>query len=184
MMEVCDKALWMPIKGYEGLYEISNAGEVRGVDRVVATSKSTIVNGVVRVPPRTIIPCTSVDGYSRVRLCKNGVKKKVFVHVLVLSHFGEEKTVPSAQCRHMDGNPRNNCIHNLSWGTAQDNWRDRKRHGRGNEGGKNANARLTETSVKEIRTSNQSITEISERYGVTKSCVRHILSRRSWRHTA
>ncbi len=49
------------------------------------------------------------------------------VHRLVLLAFkGRPKN--HRQVRHLDGDPNNNQLENLVWGTGKENWRDRKRH--------------------------------------------------------
>lgn len=55
-------------------------------------------------------------------------RKKRWVHHLVLEAFGFNR--PSGfQCRHLDGNPENNRVGNLKWGTHQENVNDRWLHG-------------------------------------------------------
>lgn len=51
------------------------------------------------------------------------------VHVLVLEAFDRPRP-KGAVCRHLDGNPINNHLSNLAWGTHKENTEDRKRHGR------------------------------------------------------
>lgn len=55
-------------------------------------------------------------------------RRKRFVHHLVLEAFGYSRPY-GYECRHLDGNPANNDISNLRWGTAQENADDKKLHG-------------------------------------------------------
>lgn len=60
---------WMPIQGYEGLYEISDSGLVRSVLRETKSGRSygkRIIGG------RILKQNTDKDGYKQVCLCKNG----------------------------------------------------------------------------------------------------------------
>ena len=58
-----------------------------------------------------------------------GNNKKVFVHRALLRGFvGDPQE--NQECRHLDGNPKNNKLSNLSWGTRQQNIDDKRRHGR------------------------------------------------------
>lgn len=52
------------------------------------------------------------------------------VHVLVLEAFRGPRPGPDYEGRHLDGDPGNSALVNLAWGTRQENWGDRRRHGR------------------------------------------------------
>lgn len=65
------------------------------------------------------------DGHIRVTLA-GGIKR--FVHVLVLETF-VGPCPDGMQCLHRDGNPANNRLDNLRWGTPLENWEDSVRHG-------------------------------------------------------
>lgn len=72
--------IWKPITDYEGLYEISNLGNVRSVDRIVASSKS--VNGV-NLKGKLLKLSDRGNGYLFVRLRKDNSYKNLQVHRLV-----------------------------------------------------------------------------------------------------
>ncbi len=72
-------------------------------------------------------PDVSDDGYLRVELHVNGDRRRDSVHRLVLTTFGGSAS-PELQACHRDGNPSNNALPNLRWGTQSDNWNDRRRH--------------------------------------------------------
>lgn len=66
----------------------------------------------------------------KVRLRSPGKKQRhLCLAQLVLTHFDRPRPFPEAQARHKDGNPFNNHIDNLEWGTAKQNSDDKKRHG-------------------------------------------------------
>lgn len=93
---------WLPAAGFEGRYEISDAGRVRNLHGLVLKTSRTN-KGYLRVLGR-------------------------FVHRLVLEAF--IGPCPSGmECRHLDGNPSNNRLENLLWGTPLENANDRRRHG-------------------------------------------------------
>lgn len=71
---------------------------------------------------------TDKDGYRRVCLLHEGKRRCVGSHVLVLLAFVGPRPA-GAQARHIDGNPANNALENLAWGTPQGNQLDRRRHG-------------------------------------------------------
>lgn len=107
---------WKPISGYEGLYEVSNYGQVRSLDR---TEKSK--NGSYRFRKGCIMKLTvSVGGYLRVSLRNRAKPIKYLVHRLVAQAF-----IPNPdnfpQVNHKDENPANNCAGNLEWVTPKEN---------------------------------------------------------------
>jgi len=68
-------------------------------------------------------------GHLKVTLCQGARKFHAYVHTLVLEHF-IGPCPDGMECRHLDGNPRNNRLENLKWGTRQENAADTQRHGR------------------------------------------------------
>lgn len=56
-------------------------------------------------------------------------RKRRYVHRLVLETYCGDCPL-GMECRHLDGNPSNNHISNLRWGTKRENVEDRERHGR------------------------------------------------------
>lgn len=96
------KEIWLPVKGYEGLYEVSSLGRVR-----------SIVNDKSR-KTKVLSPGDNGIGYLQVGLFKNGKRKHFKVHRLVaqafLPNWFEEPEV-----NHRDENKHNNHIDNLEW---------------------------------------------------------------------
>jgi hypothetical protein len=66
--------------------------------------------------------------YCSVRLCVNKKSRLFRVHRLVLEAF-VGPCPPGHECRHLDGNPANNQLSNVVWGTPAQNAADRRRHG-------------------------------------------------------
>ena len=94
---------WRAIPGYEGLYEVSNKGNVRNVRR----------NTLLRLPKTN-------NGYIRVFLCKNGKGYGKYVHRLVSQVFiPNPDNLP--QINHKNEDKSNNCVENLEWCTAKYN---------------------------------------------------------------
>lgn len=117
-----DDEQWRPISGYEGIYEVSNHGRVRSLDRVSAQGGR--LTGRLRKPDAV----TSRSGHLRVALCRDGKVRRWFVHRLVLTAFLGAPSIEMQAC-HNDGDPTNNVLTNLRWDTASANARDRLRHG-------------------------------------------------------
>ena len=123
---------WRPIAGYEGLYEVSNEGRVRSVDRVVphAYSGTLTIRGRFM---RTSRPHPATEHLS-VCLCREGVARKFLVHRLVAEAF-----IPNPDdlpmVLHWDDKASNNHVENLRWGTQTENMADYVRN-RGHHYGK------------------------------------------------
>jgi hypothetical protein len=105
---------WKAVEGYEGLYEVSDQGRVRSLDRYTTGKRNRLIKGKVLANAHNEL------GYCIVQLCKDGVPKKTRVHRLVARAFipnPEEKPYVN----HLDGNPSNNTAQNLEWCTQKEN---------------------------------------------------------------
>ena len=106
--------IWKDIENYEGLYQVSNFGRVRSLDRVVRRNKGFgLCKGRV-LKPR--LPA----GYCQVSLCKQNNVSQFLVHRLVAEAF-----VPNPdnlpQVNHKDEVKTNNRADNLEWCTPEYN---------------------------------------------------------------
>ena len=100
---------WKPIKGYEGLYEISNLGQVKSLARKVS-------NGHVLVDCREKLlkPNTLKKGYLQVTLYDGKSRRCFQVHRLVAEAFiPNQNNMP--QVNHKNGNKQDNRLCNLEW---------------------------------------------------------------------
>lgn len=115
---------WLPVVGYEDFYEVSDAGRVRSLDR--------LVNYPDRAPRqmtgRILKGGITTDGYRHVGLSVCGQRKFAFVHRLVLEAF-VGPCPPQMQGCHENGCRTDNWIANLRWDTPSANAFDRVRHG-------------------------------------------------------
>lgn len=99
--ELCMKEEWIDIKGYEGLYQVSNLGNVRSLNWNKTKTMKNI--GIKRG-----------DGYCFADLFKNGKRHRTFIHRLVASAFlPNPNSFP--EVNHKDENPSNNHVENLEW---------------------------------------------------------------------
>jgi len=113
---------WLPVVGYEGLYEVSDRGRVRSLPRY--NPRGGPQGGQI-LQGRPL----SGSGYLRVYLCKGGSRRDWRIHRLVLLAF----VGPCAEghvVRHLDGDPARNWLTNLAYGTYSENSYDTVRHGR------------------------------------------------------
>lgn len=93
----------------------------------------------------------SGKGYHIISMCHNNKRVTRNVHRLICMAFHGLPPLPTFQTRHLDGNPSNNLPENLVWGTQEENWMDRKAHGRGIEGEKHWAAKLTNFERQALR---------------------------------
>ena len=101
--------IWKSIKGYEGLYEISNLGNVRSQERIVPRG-----NHYIRIEERILKPGKDKDGYLQVMLSKNGIQKIKKVHRLVAEYFIENNnSLPMVN--HKNEIKDDNRVENLEW---------------------------------------------------------------------
>lgn len=89
-------------------------------------------------------------GYRRVTLCFKGKTVRRAVHHLVLGEFVGCKGHGQI-CRHLDGDPSNNRLSNLRWGSYRENEADKIRHGTQARGERHGKSKLTEKMVRKIR---------------------------------
>jgi hypothetical protein len=121
--------------------------------------------------------------YGHRKVILGGHGKSAWVHRLVLRAFvGEPPTGHIS--RHLDGDPTNNALTNLKWGTPAENNADMVRHGRTSRGERSAQAKLTEEQVGAIRQMLGPARVVAEMYGVSQTTVYRIWKRRTWGHVA
>mgnify|MGYP002642457809 CR=1 FL=1 len=108
--------LWQPIKGYEGLYEVSNQGRVRSLER-----KVRCMGGHRTVHERVLLPGKDLDGYRKVDLCSQGVATPHRVARLVANAFVDGDK--SLTVNHKDFVRSNDAASNLEWISVSDNIR-------------------------------------------------------------
>lgn len=106
---------WRDVIGYEGLYQVSNLGRVRSLDRVIVTK-----NGVKRPYKGQILtPVIDTHGYETFQL---GRRNHAKTHRLVAMAFiPNPNPIEYNVINHKDENPRNNCADNLEWCTQSYN---------------------------------------------------------------
>ena len=107
------KEIWKNVIGYEGLYEVSNYGNVRSLEKeVVVKGFQKNIKGIRK--QRTLSQKEDKQGYLFVRISKNGIRKRIAVHRLVAYAFLKQID-GKTQVNHIDGNVKNNHSDNLEW---------------------------------------------------------------------
>lgn len=140
--------------------------------RVFSTEKGFLVE---------LIPSKAHNGYLRVQIVKNNIRKWQPVHRLVMLAWCS--ATPKEQVNHRNGNKEDNRIENLEWVTPQEN----RKHavevlGHTSKGTKNPSAKINDDIVRFIRNSNLTPKELAMKFGVTREAIYAINSRRTWNH--
>lgn len=99
---------WKDIEGFEGLYQVSDCGEVRSLDRKVFNGKTYYQKyGQLITPSKN-----HSSGYLKVGLWKDGTHHNRYIHHLVFEAFVGKRD-PKLELNHIDEDSQNNCLDNL-----------------------------------------------------------------------
>lgn len=163
-----ERLRWVP--GYEGGYAATDAGRVISYKR----------NGIKEMSQQV-----AKGGYLRLGLRDGKGQRLMAVHQIIMLTF-EGPPGLDEQIRHIDGDPSNNHLNNLCYGTAVQNWRDRIRHGNDVIGSNNPRSKLTHQDVLAIRrrykAEQPSQGELAAEYGVARSLIGQIVRGEVWAH--
>lgn len=100
--------IWKPIKGLEGLYEVSNTGLIRSLKRPI----------IRFMPGKQLKPFKRRDGYIAYGL---GRKRKAYIHRIVAETFIGPSPFPKATINHKNGKKSDNRPENLEWVSQSEN---------------------------------------------------------------
>lgn len=166
---------WRQVIGYEGVYEVSDHGNVR---RVVGGKGSTA--------GRVLTAKRSTNGYRHVDLSMRDRKVRHLIHRLVAFAFIGAPPTPAHCVNHIDGDKANNRPSNIEWVSQSENVRHGYRIGLNPgpivKGAKNPRAKLTDEQVKEIRALRgiEGARVIARRFGVSRSAIQFIHQGKHW----
>lgn len=120
---------WAPLPGYGDVYEVSDHGNVRSLDRIVngPFGCKQLARG------RQLRPRINTDGRRAVCLSLDGAERQRLVAQLVLEAFVGPRPSAGMHACHSDGNKLNDTLANLRWDTAAANVADAVRHGTHNQ---------------------------------------------------
>lgn len=212
---------WKDVVGYEGLYQVSDMGRIKSylrrgshipvsqinfvrkllddnvkqceIEKITGLSEATIYrikHNKVDYSAKILKPTLSKNGYFVVQL-KQGCSVLSHIHRLVLESF-VSLCPKGMECRHLDGNPGNNNLPNLKWGTRSENQQDSIRHGtkychfqsgkQMNNGVNNPMAKLSEDQVRQIKKLKGILSQAkrAKMFGVSPSAIQNIDDNRTW----
>lgn len=134
---------------------------------------------------RTVTHVVRPKGYHVISLCgEHGAKHIRTVHALVLEAF-VGPCPDGLQCRHLDGNPANNHVLNLKWGTSIENANDKLLHGTYIQGERCSKAKLANDDVlkiRERRANGESLKTLANDFSLNVATVSRIALRQTWKH--
>lgn len=155
---------FIDIPGYEGIYQINNHGAIMSICKRQGAKVGRIIKGFVKR-----------DGYVRVYLYKNAIKRAYYVHCLVaLVFLGKNDGM---QVNHKDGDKSNNHVSNLEYLSASQNVKHAI------DSGLKGRMKVSGDIVHEIKNlANQNITnvKIAQMYGISDSYVSMIKNNKRW----
>lgn len=121
--------IWKDVVGYEGIYKVSNMGNVKRMQRDWRSGRKGCKYKHLDESP--VKQRQTAYGYMVCTLCKDGVKLTKRVHILVAQAFIEN---PNPEfytvVNHIDFNRANNCVENLEWCSPKENSQYSAEHGR------------------------------------------------------
>ena len=182
-LENYENEVWKELVGFEGIYVISNYGRIKRLKREWNSGRNgsqhkKLNEGIVR--QRTL-----KDGYVKVTLCKDSIKKSYSVHILVAKTFlPNPENKP--QVNHIDMNKENNVLSNLEWNTAKENTlhcrKNKKIDNHASIRRKRINKELA-YKIREYYNNNKELTtrEISKEFNVSYYTARNIISNRFYK---
>ena len=173
--------IWKNIKGYEGLYQISNMTRIKSLRR-------TSLWGIQKItlPERILKTGTNEHGYLVAYLNTDGRKKNFLVHRLLADAF-LPKVIDKNFLNHKNGNKLDNRLENLEWCTISENAIHAYKTGLKLpiRGERHKLAKLSDKKVLEMRKLRElgaTQVELSKMYNVSRRAVRNVLSYLSWKH--
>ena|SRR3990167_751582 len=145
------KIRWSEVPTHSG-YSVSEHGEIRGPSG------------------RVLCPMANDSGHLYVLTPLPRRPRKLFVHRAVLLAFVGHP-LPGHEARHLDDDPTNNVLRNLTWGTRIENAADRRRNGGYHRSRWWSSARLTDAQVQRVLTDGRSARLVADDYGVSHTTI-------------
>lgn len=184
--EIPTTECWLPVPGFGGWYDVSDHGRVRSWIVHARDCKGRFTRRCRAIHPRILRVSIGSSGYACLALFVGGHCRALRIHRLVLCAFVGPR--PQGACtRHLDGNPANNYLGNLCYGTPKENVADTIRHGRyrAQRGVEKPQHRLTEMQVVEIRTraaAGENPNRLAKEFGLSAPPVYNLVYGKTWKH--
>ena len=174
LLEIIMDEIWKDIKGYEGIYKVSNLGRVLSYKR--SKDKPYLMKGAY-----------DSCGYIQVGLTKNNKQTLIKRCRLVATHFIDNPENKET-VNHIDGIKVNDKATNLEWATRSENMQHAVRTGlkESSKGEDNGQSILTTNDVLDMRNAFNlgcfDCAEIGRAWGIDRTHAWSVITRRSWKH--
>lgn len=168
---------WKDIPGYEGFYQASSLGRIKGLKRIVNHGK----NGTMVLAEKILKPFINDSGYSVVSLSNFGRLTRTSHRLVALAFIPNPENKP--EINHKNGIKNDNRPDNLEWATSLENKAHALDLGLIKIGSDRVQSKLTEVQVLEIRSiKNTKQQDVANMFNVTKETISAIVTRRNWKH--
>lgn len=173
--------VWKPVPGFEGLYDVSDQGRLRSWREAGGQHRKLS-------EPRVCRGGKLKYGYQSHFMGRGGGREQATIHELVLLAFVGARP-DGMVARHLNGNPQDNRLENLAWGTWKQNTQDAIGHGTfkpiaPQRGVDHHAAKLDEDAVREIRrlANRATVSALSRQFSVSRLTIRQVIQRKVWKH--
>ena len=116
-LEDMEGEVWKDIKGYEGLYQVSNMGRVKSLERFV--NSPMLKDGRKKIESKILKQFNNQQGYLKVQLYKESISKYSFVHRLVATAY-IDNPINKPTVDHLNTIRNDNRVCNLKWATQSE----------------------------------------------------------------
>lgn len=172
--------IWKDVIDFEGIYEVSNLGRVRSLDKTVYCKNGRFK----RMKGKILSPSKHTSAYLIIRLCYGGREyKHYYLHRLIAEHFcHNDDPKNKTQVNHINGKHKDNRACNLEWCTPSENIKHGVRSGKINNSRKGNKVKwFTEkeaTIVALLDLKGYSINNIAEHLGRSRTSISSFMNGR------
>lgn len=175
-MDDIDGEIWLPVLNYETIYQVSNYGRVKSLERPRSKACNAIRDKVIKQSFRGLYLKVDISDYSH-------IPRTISVHRLIGVAF-VDNFENKPQINHIDGVKTHNWALNLEWNTRVENAKHASKLGLlpNQKGESHSQSKLTHKEVLEIFNSDIPPYTISEKYQVSPASIYDIRKGRKWSH--
>ncbi len=168
---------WKPIISMEIIYEISNMGRVKRLQRETINN-----NGKISLKEKIMATGITPTGYPQITLTNSGIRNSIPNHIIVFNHFNG---IPEFdyEINHIDGNKKNSCCWNLEGVTHAENMALAGAMKLSKQRGETSTmSKLTDELVLDIYNNKKTCKELAVLYNIAESTIANIRTGKTWKH--